>query len=94
MKGKYYLHCRAADVFVMSEDELGENTPPEGDWNGDRNGPDCVNAAQNYIRGFFFRQNYLCHNNYFFYLIYVMTFRKKIILECYNFFNNFTRFFI
>lgn len=53
VKGKYYLHCRAADVFVMSEDELGENTPPEGDWKGDRNGPDCVNAAQNYMRGLF-----------------------------------------
>lgn len=42
----------------MSEDELGENTPPEGDWKGDKNGPDCVNAAHNYIRGFFFSLNF------------------------------------
>lgn len=46
MKGKYYLYCRAVAVFVMSEDELGENMPPEGDWNGDSTVPDCVNAFQ------------------------------------------------
>lgn len=33
MEGKYYLHCQAVAVFVMSEDELGEEMPPEGDWN-------------------------------------------------------------
>lgn len=46
VKGKYYLYCRAVAVFVMSEDELGENMPPEGDWNGDSTVPDCVNAFQ------------------------------------------------
>lgn len=30
MKGKYYLYCQAVAVFVLSEDELGENMPPEG----------------------------------------------------------------
>lgn len=33
VEGKYYLHCQAVAVFVMSEDELGEEMPPEGDWN-------------------------------------------------------------
>lgn len=36
MKGKYYLHCQVVAVFVMSEDELRENVPPEGDWRSDR----------------------------------------------------------
>lgn len=46
VKGKYYLHCQVVAVFVMSEDELGENMPPEGDWSGDRTSSDCVNAIQ------------------------------------------------
>lgn len=30
----------------MSEDELGENVPPEGDWNSDGTSLDCVKAIQ------------------------------------------------
>lgn len=34
-KRKYYLHCQAVAVFVISEDELGEDMPLEGTWSSD-----------------------------------------------------------
>ncbi len=51
VRRKYYLHCRAVAVFVMSEDEVRVNVPPEGD--GDR-----TRLCEHYsarLRGFEFK---------------------------------------
>lgn len=44
VKEKYYLHCQVVAVFVMSEDELGENMPPEGDYRATIAPTQTVNA--------------------------------------------------
>lgn len=72
----------------MSEDELGENMPPEGDWNGDSTIPDCVNAVQPvkrffslkrvsqnqfiYVRKLFALHLYLIFTFFFVFLIFMM----------------------
>lgn len=84
MKGKYYLYCRAVAVFVMSEDELGENMPPEGDWNGDSTIPDCVNAVQPVKR--FFSLKRVPQNQFIYFL-------KLFALHLYLIFTSFFLYF-